>query len=71
MATSARECSELKSDFGVNIWELREACLARKKGWIKEDGSIDEEIKTKYAVVGGDSIAGCFETKSKKVYFFY
>merc|ERR1711951_334300 len=36
-----------------DYYDLWQICVLRKKGWLKEDGTIDEDIFTKYNELDG------------------
>ena len=52
-AMAVKSCSNITTDNRkINIWEVRTACVFRKKEWINHDASVNEEIKTKYDGLG-------------------
>ena len=68
-ATFVKDCSEIKTENGkIDIWSVREACKYKMMGWLKEDASINDEVKTKYDALDGasENIAKCLQPKSKK-----
>ena len=64
-----KDCKELKTEnYDINIWEVREACEYKMIGWLNEDASINEEVKTKYDALDGvsEDIAECLQEKNTK-----
>ena len=52
------------------IWEYREACDLRRKGWINKDGSLSEDIRTKYDYLNNgvsDQINECLDPDRRQV----
>lgn len=66
-ADCSKTCKNLRSKI-VNPWEYREACQFLRKGWINSDGTINEDIKTRYNEISGmsKSVSECFPTSDKK-----
>jgi len=66
-AYCAKSCQNITSD-SVNVWDYKEACTFLKKGWINSDGSINEDVKTKYNEISGmsENINKCFSNSEKK-----
>ena len=66
-AYCAKSCQNITSD-SVNVWDYKEACTFLKKGWINSDGTINEDVKTKYNEISGmsENINKCFSNSEKK-----
>ena len=66
-ADCAKSCKNITSD-SVDDWEYREACQFSRKGWINSDGTIIEDVKTRYNEISGmsESINECFSNSEKK-----
>ena len=66
-AHCAKTCKNLRSKI-VNSWEYREACQFLRKCWINSNGTINEDIKTRYNEISGmsKSISECFPNSEKK-----
>lgn len=49
--------------------EYRYACDLRRKGWINKDGSINQDIRTKYNDISGvsDEINECLDPERRQV----
>jgi len=66
-AYCAKSCQNISSD-SVNVWDYKEACTFLKKGWINSDGTINEDVKTRYNEISGmyENINKCFLNSEKK-----
>ena len=65
-------CHDIISQKGISwgkILEYREACVLRRKGWINKDGSINENIRTKYDEMNhvSDEINECLDPEQRQV----
>ena len=65
-------CHEIVSQTGISwnkILEYRFACDMRRKGWINKDGSVNEDIRTKYDDISGvsDQIDECLDPERRQV----
>ena len=66
-AYCAKSCQNISSD-SVSVWDYKEACTFLKKGWINSDGTINEDVKTRYNEISemSENINKCFSNSEKK-----